>query len=77
MHETLFEYQYKYQSFNLGSIVSCCCYNTNIKDAIDRLVIWYRYHYYETIVIDEYRIEVFNLLNLSDHISSTVYIYYI
>ena len=72
----LYEALNKYSSFNKGDIVSCCCYNSNIKDTIDRLVIWYDYGYkYEDI--REYRIEVFSLANLSKHISSTVYIYYI
>lgn len=72
----LYEASNKYSSFNKGHIVSCCCYNSNIKDAIDKLVIWYDYGYkYEDI--KEYIIEVLSLANLSEHISSTVYIYYI
>jgi len=90
--------------------VSCCCYNSNIKDTIDRLAIWYDYGYkYEDIkamgqgsqtninaqIVKDISIqlpplekqkeivekldqfEVLNLENLSEHISSTVYIYYI
>lgn len=76
-HDTiLYETQDIYRSFHNGDIISCCCYNSNIKDAIDRFVIWYDYNYIHENIHD-YRIEIFNLANLSDHISSTVYIYYI